>query len=45
VPDAALDQLRLANPAARGLPLLAAIARDGGGTIHLGGIDVAVSPA
>jgi hypothetical protein len=36
--------LRLGNPAARGLPLLAAIARGDEGTIHLDGIDIAVLP-
>jgi hypothetical protein len=43
--DAALSQLRLGNPAARGLPLLAAFARGDEGAIRLDGIDVAVSPA
>ena len=45
MPDPALDDLRLGNPAARGLPLLAAIARGNPGTIHLDGIDIAVTPA
>lgn len=42
--DEELERLRLDNPAARGLPLLAAIARVEPGTIHLDGIDVTVSP-
>jgi Beta-ketoacyl synthase, N-terminal domain len=42
--DAELERLRLGNPAARGLPLLAAIARGDEGTIHLDGIDIAVLP-
>lgn len=43
--DTGLEQLRLGNPAARGLPLLASIARGDVGTIHLDGIDIAVAPA
>ena len=39
-----LEQLRLGNPAARALPLLAAIARAEAATIHLHGMEVAVSP-
>jgi hypothetical protein len=42
--DPELERLRLANPAARALPLLAAIARGDVGTIHLNEIDVAVAP-
>jgi Beta-ketoacyl synthase, N-terminal domain len=40
-----LEQLRLGNPAARGLPLLATIAHGDGGIVHLDGIDIAVTPA
>ncbi len=43
--DPELERLRLGNPAARGLPLLAAIAGGGVGTIHLDGVDIAVRPA
>ena len=43
--DAALEQLRLGNPAARALPLLAAVARAVTATIHLDGLDITVSPA
>jgi hypothetical protein len=39
-----LEQLRLGNPAARALPLLAAIARGDAATIRMGGIDIAVTP-
>lgn len=39
-----LEQLRLGNPAARALPLLAAIARAEAATIHLHGMEVAVRP-
>jgi hypothetical protein len=39
-----LERLRLGNPAARSLPLLAAIARGGAGAVHLDGIDIAVAP-
>ena len=42
--DAALERLRLGNPAARALPLLAAIARADSAIIHLDGIVLAVSP-
>jgi hypothetical protein len=41
--DPELERLRLANPAARALPLLAAMARGNGGMIHLNDIDVAVA--
>jgi 3-oxoacyl-(acyl-carrier-protein) synthase len=43
--DPALEQLRLGNPAARALPLLAAIASAGAATIHLDGIALAVTAA
>ena len=33
--DSGLERLRLTNPAARGLPLLAALAAERGGTVHL----------
>ncbi len=39
-----LERLRLGNPAARALPLLAAIARAEAATIHLHGMEVAVRP-
>ena len=42
--DVALERLRLANPAARALPLLAAIARRDTATIRLDGIDITVTP-
>jgi hypothetical protein len=42
--DAALEQLRLANPAAHALPLLAAIARGDTAAIYLDGIDMIVAP-
>jgi hypothetical protein len=42
--DQELERLRLGNPAARGLPLLAAIARARVSTIHLDGIDITVTP-
>ena len=40
-----LERLRLGNPAARALPVLAASARGDGGTIRLGEIDIMVSPS
>ncbi len=40
-----LERLRLGNPAARALPVLAALARGDGGTIRLGEIDITVSPS
>jgi hypothetical protein len=43
--DFQLERLRLGNPAARSLPLLAAVARCDVGTIHLDGVDIAVRPA
>ena len=43
--DTALERLRLGNPAARALPLLAAIASAVTVTIHLDGIELAVTPA
>jgi hypothetical protein len=43
--DPALERLRLGNPAARALPLLAAMARGDAGMIHLNEIDVAVTAA
>jgi hypothetical protein len=39
-----LEELRLGNPAARGLPLLAAIARGDSATVRLDAVDVAVTP-
>ena len=42
--DPRLEALRLGNPAARGLPLLAAIARAEPSMIHLDGIDIGVTP-
>jgi hypothetical protein len=42
--DPQLERLRLGNPAARALPLLAAVARADAATIRLDGIDVAVTP-
>jgi Beta-ketoacyl synthase, N-terminal domain len=41
--DPELERLRLGNPAARALPLLAAIARSEACTIRVGGIDIAVA--
>ena len=41
--DPELERLRMANPAARALPLLAAMARGDVGMIHLNEIDVAVA--
>jgi hypothetical protein len=41
--DPELERLCLSNPAARALPLLAALARSDGSTIHLNDIDVAVA--
>jgi len=35
MPDPGLERLRLTNPAARGLPLLAAVAAERAGTVHL----------
>jgi Beta-ketoacyl synthase, N-terminal domain len=43
--DPDLERLRLGNPAARALPLLAALARGDAGTIYLGGAGIAVIPA
>lgn len=43
--DQELEHLRLGNPAARALPLLAAIARGTADTIRLAGIDIEVTPA
>jgi hypothetical protein len=43
--DPELERLRLGNPAARALPLLAAMARGDAGTIRVGGIDIEVTPA
>jgi hypothetical protein len=43
--DAGLETLRLGNPAARALPLLAAIARRTAETVRLPGIDIEVTPA
>ncbi len=42
--DPELERLRLGNPAARALPLLAAMARGDAGTIRLNGIDIEVAP-
>lgn len=42
--DAELERLRLGNPAARALPMLAAIARRDAGTIRVAGLDIAVAP-
>ncbi len=42
--DPELERLRLGNPAARALPLLAAVARGHAGTIRLSGLDIAVTP-
>jgi hypothetical protein len=42
--DPALEQLRLGNPAARALPVLAAVARGDTDTIRLNGIDITVAP-
>jgi hypothetical protein len=44
IADIALEEVRRGNPAARVLPLLAAIAREHSGTIHLDGLEVVVSP-
>jgi hypothetical protein len=41
--DPELERLRLGNPAARGLPLLAAIALGEACTIRVGGIEIAVA--
>jgi hypothetical protein len=43
--DPDMERLRLGNPAARGLPLLAAIVRDDAGLLHFDGVDVAVAPS
>ena len=43
--EVALERLRLDNPAARALPLLAAIASADSMTIHLDGLELAVTPA
>lgn len=40
--DAGLEALRLGNPAARSLPLLAAIAKGAGGSVGIQGIDDAI---
>jgi hypothetical protein len=42
--DPELERLRLGNPAARALPLLAALARGDGGTVQLGGVEIEVGP-
>ncbi len=42
--DPDLERLRLGNPAARALPLLAAIARGDAGTIRLGEMNIEVAP-
>ena len=42
--NAGLEQLRRGNPAARGLPLLAAIARSDSGAVCVGSIGIAVTP-
>ncbi len=42
--EPALERLRLGNPAARALPVLAALARGAVGTIRLGEIVITVSP-
>ncbi len=42
--DPELERLRLGNPAARGLPLLAVIASGEAGTIHIGGTDIVIAP-
>ena len=42
--DPELERLRLGNPAARALPLLAALARGDVATIRLNGIDIEVTP-
>ena len=44
IADAALERLRLGNPAARALPLLAAIARGDTATIRVDGIEMTVTP-
>jgi hypothetical protein len=43
ITDPEFEGLRAGNPAARGLPLLAAIARDVACTIRVGGLDIAVA--
>lgn len=43
--DPELERLRLGNPAARSLPLLAAMARGEAGTIRVSGIRIAMAPA
>lgn len=40
-----LERLRIGNPAARALPLLATLARGDAGTIRVGGLAIEVSPA
>jgi Beta-ketoacyl synthase, N-terminal domain len=42
--DPGLERVRLENPAARGLPLLAVIASGETGAIHIGGTDIVVMP-
>jgi hypothetical protein len=42
--DAGLERLRIGNPAARGLPLLAAIALGQPATIRLEGAEILVEP-
>jgi hypothetical protein len=42
--DAELERLRLGNPAAQGLPLLAAIAGGDVGRLHMDGFDITVIP-
>jgi hypothetical protein len=42
--DPALERLRVGNPAARALPVLAAIARGDAATIRLRSVDIAVAP-
>jgi hypothetical protein len=44
MPEPELERLRLGNPAARALPVLAALARGAVGTIRLGEIVITVSP-
>jgi len=41
--DPGLEEVRLGNPAARSLPLLAAIARGESGVVHVGSIEIAVT--
>jgi Beta-ketoacyl synthase, N-terminal domain len=43
--DLELERLRLGNPAARALPLLAAVARGDAGTVRLGSLDIEVAPS